>query len=256
MTRFVLKLEYDGRGFVGWQRQSNGLSVQQVLEQAAAHLCRGVVPPSVAAGRTDSGVHAAGQVVHIDLRDGLTTRAVRDALNYYLQPHSVVVTAVGIVDDPGWSARFSAIGREYRYEILNRSVRPALAAGFVWHVKEPLDAATMQRASMALVGRHDFTSFRAVACQAPSPVRTIDRISVNRSGERIVIEVSARSFLHHQVRNIVGSLKLVGVGYWPETRIAEVLAARDRSAAGPTAPAGGLTLIEVRYPQDPFAGQN
>lgn len=255
MTRFALKLEYDGRGFVGWQRQSNGLSVQQVLEGAASHLCGGVMPPSIAAGRTDAGVHAEGQVAQIELPDRVSSRAVRDALNFYLQPHAVVVVAVAIITDPKWSPRFSAIRRDYRYVILNRPVRPAVTAGFVWHVKSPLDAGMMQRAAQLLVGRHDFTSFRAKACQAVSPVRTIDRLDVRRCEDRIVIDVSARSFLHHQVRNIVGSLKLVGDCHWTETRIAEALAARDRAVAGPTAPSGGLSLINVRYEQDPFATQ-
>ncbi|MDD2876383.1 MAG: tRNA pseudouridine(38-40) synthase TruA [Acidiphilium sp.] len=255
MTRFALKIEYDGRRFVGWQRQSNGVSVQQVLEQAAAKLCDGVIPASVAAGRTDAGVHAEGQVVQIDLPARLTVRAVRDALNFHLQPHAVAVVAVAIVSDLDWSARFSAIGREYRYVILNRAARPAIAAGFVWHVKSPLNAHAMQRAANILVGRHDFTSFRASACQAASPVRTLDRLDVRQCGPQIIIEASARSFLHHQVRNIVGSLKLVGDGHWTETRVAEALAARDRAAAGPTAPPDGLTLLSVRYPQDPFAGQ-
>lgn len=255
MTRFALKLEYDGRGFVGWQRQSNGLSVQQVLEGAASHLCGGVMPASIAAGRTDAGVHAEGQVTQVELPDRLSTRAVRDALNFYMQPHAVVVVAVGIITDPDWNPRFSAIERDYRYVILNRPTRPAVSAGFVWHVKSPLDAGLMQSAAQSLVGRHDFTSFRAKACQAASPVRTIDRLAVRRCDDRIIIEVSARSFLHHQVRNIVGSLKLVGNRYWAETRIAEVLAARDRAAAGPTAPSGGLSLINVRYEQNPFATQ-
>lgn len=255
MTRFALKVEYDGRGFVGWQRQSNGLSVQQVLERSAAKLCGGIIPTSIAAGRTDSGVHALGQVVQIDLPDGLTTRAVRDALNFHLLPHLVAVVAVGVVTDREWSARFSAIRRDYQYVILNRPARPAMAAGFAWHVRSPLDADSMQRAALGLVGRHDFTSFRATACQATSPVRTIDRLEIDRSAQQIIIFVSARSFLHHQVRNIVGSLKLVGSGQWPESKIAEVLMARDRAAAGPTAPAGGLTLMAVHYPLDPFGVQ-
>jgi tRNA pseudouridine38-40 synthase len=255
MTYFALKIEYDGRAFVGWQRQSNGLSVQQVLEAAASRLCGGTAPGTVAAGRTDSGVHAAGQVVLIELPDHLSRRAVRDGLNFYMQPHAVAVISAGIVVDPDWSPRFSAIRRDYRYIILNRPARPALDTGFVWHVKTPLDAAAMQRAALFLIGRHDFTSFRALACQAASPVRTVDRLTIGRSNDRIIIEVSARSFLHHQVRNFVGTLKLVGAGLWPEPRVQEVLVARDRRLAGPTAPAGGLTLMRVHYPEDPFADQ-
>lgn len=255
MTRFALKLEYDGRGFVGWQRQSNGVSVQQVVEQAGAHLCGGAPPVTVAAGRTDAGVHAEGQVVQAEFPDGLTTRTVRDALNFHMRPHAVTVVAAGVISDESWSARFSAVAREYRYVILNRAARPALDAGFVWHVRRPLDAERMQLAAIALLGRHDFTSFRATACQARSPVRTLDRLDIGRRGDRIEIRVGARSFLHHQVRNIVGSLKLVGEGKWSVERIAAVLAARDRAAAGPTAPPDGLTLMSVAYPLDPFAGQ-
>lgn len=253
MTFWVLKLEYDGRGFVGWQRQVNGLSVQEVLEQAASRLCGGVVPSSVVvAGRTDAGVHAVGQVVRIELPDGLTARSVREALNFHMKPHSVVVLAAVPPPDVGWSPRFSAIGRDYRYVILNRASRPTLEAGFVWHVKRTLDAGAMHRAAQSLLGRHDFTSFRAAACQALSPLRTLDRLDVRRDGDHVVIEASARSFLHHQVRNMAGTLKLVGEGSWPEARVMAALAARDRSAAGPTAPPDGLTLMAVRYPADPF----
>jgi len=255
VTRFALKLEYDGRGFVGWQRQSTGVSVQQVVENAAAHLFGGQMPSCVAAGRTDAGVHAAGQIVQIDLPDHLGTRAVREALNFHMRPYAVAVVAVGIINDTSWSARFSATAREYRYVILNRMARPALALGFVWHVKTPLDEGRMDVAGQSLIGLHDFTSFRATACQARSPLRTIDRLDVTRDGDRVIVRVGARSFLHHQVRNIVGSLKLVGQGKWPIDRIAAVLAARDRAAAGPTAPPDGLTLIDVRYPFDPFADQ-
>lgn len=255
MTLWALKLEYDGRGFVGWQRQVNGLSVQEVLEQAASRLCNGVVPASVVAGRTDAGVHAAAQVARIDLPDGLTARAVREALNFHMKPHPIVVLAVAPPPNADWNPRFSAIGRDYRYLILNRAARPALEAGLVWHVKQVLDADAMHRAAQSLLGRHDFTSFRAAACQAPSPLRTLDRLDVQRVGNRVIIDASARSFLHHQVRNMVGTLKLVGEGRWPETRVAAALAACDRSAAGPTAPPDGLTLMEVRYPRDPFGTQ-
>ncbi|MCW8308328.1 tRNA pseudouridine(38-40) synthase TruA [Acidiphilium sp. PA] len=255
MTRFALKLEYDGRAFVGWQRQVNGVSVQQVLEQAAARLSGGPVIPSVAAGRTDAGVHAAGQVVLVDLPDRLHINAVRNGLNFHMQPHAVAVLAASVVSDPAWSPRFSAIERSYRYVILNRPARPALGAGFVWHVRHPLDVVAMQEAADVLVGRHDFTSFRALACQAASPVRTVDRLAISRLKDRVVIDVSARSFLHHQVRNFVGTLKLVGTGHWSPARVAQVLAACDRAVAGPTAPSGGLTLMHVRYPEDPFADQ-
>jgi tRNA pseudouridine38-40 synthase len=253
MMRWALLLEYDGGPFVGWQRQDAGLSVQQVLEAAAARLNHGAEVASVVAGRTDSGVHAAGQVVLIALPDGFDARRVRDALNYHMKPHPVVVVRAAEAAE-GWNPRFSAIRRTYRYQILNRRSRPALDLGLVWHVAAPLDAEKMDRAAQSLLGRHDFTSFRAAACQAKSPVRTLDRLSVRRDGERIEVVAEARSFLHHQVRNLVGTLRLVGDGSWPEARVAAALAARDRSAAGPTAPADGLCLVAVAYPVDPFAG--
>lgn len=249
---WALKLEYDGRPFVGWQRQANGASVQAVLEQAAARLCRGVVPALHVAGRTDAGVHAAGQVVDIDLPDTLSPHAVRAALNFHMQPHPVSVLEAAPVPWPGWNARFSARARIYRYVILDRPARPALECGFVWHVPRRLDAVAMQRAGELLLGRHDFTSFRAAACQANSPLRTLDRLDIARHDDHILVKVEARSFLHHQVRNIVGTLKLVGDGSWPEARVATALAACDRSAAGPTAPADGLTFLAVRYADDPF----
>jgi tRNA pseudouridine38-40 synthase len=251
-NRYALKLEYDGTAFVGWQRQANGVSVQALLEDAAAHLA-GAPVTSVVAGRTDAGVHAAGQVAHIDLPHPYPTRAVRDALCHYLRPHPVVVLQAALVPDD-WNARFSAIGRDYRYAILNRPSRPALLDHRVWHVKRPLDVPSMARAAGLLLGRHDFSSFRAAACQANSPWRTLDRLEVTRDGDHIIIRAEARSFLHHQVRNMAGALKLVGEGRWSVDRVGQVLAAADRRAGGPTAPAAGLTLVGVRYPEDPFAG--
>jgi tRNA pseudouridine38-40 synthase len=252
VTRYALLLEYDGAGFVGWQRQdAERPSVQLVLERAAARLSDGAPVASVVAGRTDSGVHAEGQVAHLDLPD-LPPDRLRDALNFHMKPHDVVVLRAAPVP-PGWSARFDAIGRAYRYRILNRRVRPALARGRVWHVPAPLDAAAMAAAAALLLGRHDFTSFRAAACQANSPVRTLDRLDVTRDGDRIDIVAEARSFLHHQVRNLAGTLRLVGDGSWPVGRVAEALAARDRRAAGPTAPPDGLALVAVRYDPDPFS---
>jgi tRNA pseudouridine38-40 synthase len=251
MTRWALRLEYDGAPFVGWQRQANGLSVQDVLEQAAAHLNRGAPVASIVAGRTDSGVHAEGQVAHIDLPAIHGARTIRDALNYHMKPHPVVVLAAAQVPDD-WSARFSAIRRAYRFRILNRRSRAALLAGKVWHVAHPLDAAAMHEAAQRLLGRHDFTSFRAAACQAKSPIRTLDRLDVTRHGDIVEITTEARSFLHHQVRNFAGTLKLIGEGRWPIDRITAALEARDRSAAGPTAQPEGLTLMKVSYPEDPF----
>jgi len=251
MPRYALLLEYDGSNYVGWQRQDNGASVQSVLEDAAARLAGGAPVECVTAGRTDAGVHAEAQVVALELPRELSPAALREALNFHLKPHPVVVLRVALAA-AGWHPRFSAIGRSYRYRILNRRPRPALLARRVWHVQAPLDAAAMQAAAQSLLGRHDFSSFRAAACQAKSPVRTLDRLDVVRSGELVEIVADARSFLHHQVRNIVGTLKLVGDGRWEVGRVAAVLAACDRRVAGPTAPAAGLSLIGVRYQVDPF----
>jgi tRNA pseudouridine38-40 synthase len=253
MTRWALLLEYDGKPFVGWQRQINGLSIQQVLEQAASHLNAGEPVASVVAGRTDTGVHAEGQVAHIDLPDGLGAWTIRDALNFHMKPHPVVVLdAVAVPED--WSARFSANRRSYRFRILNRRSRPALMAGRVWHLPIPLDHAVMHQAAQLLLGRHDFTSFRAASCQATSPIRTLDRLDVTRHGDIIEVVTEARSFLHHQVRTFAGTLKLVGEGRWPIERVTAALQARNRAAAGPTAPPEGLALINVGYQDNPFVG--
>lgn len=251
MTLWALKLEYDGGPFVGWQRQATGLSVQEVLEEAAARLNHGAPVASVVAGRTDAGVHAEGQVAQIALARELDATRLREALNYHMKPYPVVVLRAAPAPD-GWNARFSAIRRRYRYRILNRRARPTLLAGRVWHVPMALDDAAMHRAAQTLLGRHDFSSFRAAACQAKSPLRTLDRLDVTRDGDLITVVAEARSFLHHQVRNLVGTLRLVGEGSWPEARVAAALAARDRAAAGPTAPAEGLALVEVGYRVDPF----
>jgi tRNA pseudouridine38-40 synthase len=251
MTRWALLLEYDGTGLVGWQRQASGLSIQGILEQAAARLNRDQPVASIVAGRTDAGVHAEGQVAHIDLPDGFGPDNVRDALNYHMKPHPVaVLTAAAVADD--WNARFDAIRRCYRYCILTRRSRPALMLHRVWHVPAVLDAGAMHRAGRPLLGRHDFTSFRAASCQAKSPLKTLDRLEVERQGDLITVIAEARSFLHHQVRNMVGTLRLAGDGSWPVERVAAALDARDRAAAGPTAPAEGLTLTRVGYRTDPF----
>ena len=246
MTRWALLLEYDGAGFAGWQRQPGQRTVQAVLEAAASRLAGGGAVASVAAGRTDAGVHAGGQVAHVDLAREIGAERLVDALNFHMRPHRVAVLRAAPVAD-GWSARFSAVGRCYRYTMLERRARPALAEGRVWHQAHPLDVAAMARAARALLGRHDFSSFRAASCQASGPLRTLDRLDVAREGERVEFVVEARSFLHHQVRNMVGTLRLVGSGTWDEGRVARVLAARDRAAAGPTAPACGLCLEAVRY---------
>jgi len=253
MTVWALLLEYDGGPFVGWQRQATGLSVQAVLEAAAARLSHGTPTPTIVAGRTDAGVHAKAQVAQLTLEAAFDPVRLREALNFHMKPHPVVVLRAAMAPD-GWNARFSAIARHYRYRILNRRARPALLAGRVWHIPQPLDAAAMHRAAQGLIGRHDFTSFRAASCQAKSPLRTLDRLDVAVDGDIITVTAQARSFLHHQVRNMVGTLRLVGDGSWPESRVGLALTARDRAAAGPTAPADGLTLVGVTYPQDPFAG--
>jgi len=250
MARFKLILEYDGGPFVGWQRQKNGPSVQQALERAI-HGFAGETVTVYAGGRTDAGVHARGQVAHFDLARPTTPAEVRDAVNYHLRPLPVVVlTAEAVGDD--FHARFSATGRAYLYRILVRRAPPALDRGRAWWVPVPLDAEAMAAAARALVGRHDFTSFRASHCQAASPVKTLDLLKPRRVADGIEVIAEARSFLHHQVRNMVGSLKLVGEGKWRVADMAAALAARDRARAGPTAPAEGLYLTAIRY--DPAAG--
>jgi tRNA pseudouridine38-40 synthase len=244
-VRYKLTLEYDGGGFVGWQRQANGLSVQQALEEAVERFC-GESVSAVAAGRTDAGVHALGQVAQIDLQREVAADTLRDALNFHLKPLRVSILSAERAPE-GFHARFSAVQRRYLYRIVNRRAPLALDAGRAWRVPQPLDGEAMHQAAQRLVGRHDFTSFRASLCQAASPVKTLDRLDVTRGGEEILIRAEARSFLHHQVRNMVGSLKLVGEGRWSEGDLTRALEARDRGAAGPTAPAHGLYLVEVRY---------
>lgn len=251
MTSWALLLEYDGTPFVGWQRQGAGVSVQSVLEDACARLHGGAAVTSVAAGRTDAGVHATGQVALVALPDRYRAGQVRDALNFHLKPHPVVVLRATMAA-PGWNPRFDATGRAYAYRILNRRARPALDRHRAWHVERPLDIGAMAAAAALLLGRHDFTSFRASACQAKSPVRTLDRLEVARNGDALTIAAEARSFLHHQVRNMVGTLKLVGEGRWRPEQVQAALDARDRRAAGPTAPPDGLTLLAVHYKRDPF----
>ncbi len=245
MSRYKLTLEYDGGGLVGWQRQDNGPSVQQALEEAVAKFC-GERVTAHAAGRTDAGVHATGQVAHLDIAKDTTPETVRDALNFHLKPAPIAVLSAEAVGE-AFHARFSASGRCYLYRIVNRRAPLALERGRAWGVQAPLDDAAMHRAAQALVGHHDFTSFRAALCQAASPVKTLDRLDVMRHGPEINVIAEARSFLHHQVRNMVGTLKLVGEGKWTVRDIVRALDARDRAAAGPTAPPDGLYLTAVRY---------
>ncbi|NKD88543.1 tRNA pseudouridine(38-40) synthase TruA [Haematospirillum sp. 15-248] len=250
MPRYKLTLEYDGSAFVGWQRQTNGLSVQQAIEEAAQRYC-GVLPVAHAAGRTDSGVHALGQIAHIDLGRADPAEKVRDAINAHLRPLPVAVRQAERVDDD-FHARFSALERSYVYRILCRRAHPVLEHGKVWWVARPLNAEAMHEAGQVLVGNHDFTSFRATECQSRSPVKTLDLLTVTHTpvpeGSLIEIFVRARSFLHHQVRNMVGTLSLVGTGKWTDRDVRKALEARSRSSAGPTAPACGLYFFEVRYP--------
>ena len=245
MTRFRLTLEYDGAGYVGWQRQDNGPSIQSVLEDAARSFTGEEILVH-GAGRTDAGVHALRQVAHIDIPQDREADTVLDALNHFLRDVPIVVLNVEEADD-AFHARFSATARHYRYRILNRRPRPATTRGRVWWVPVPLDVDAMNDAAQELIGEHDFTSFRATICQAKSPVKTLDRLEVFRDGEELLVEASARSFLHHQVRNLVGTLELVGKGRWTRQDVIDALAARERAAAGPTAPARGLYLVRVDY---------
>ena len=250
MPRYALLVEYDGAPFVGWQRQANGLAVQQALEEAVERLTGERVTVQ-GAGRTDAGVHALGQVAHVDLSGEWPAHKLRAGLNFHLRPNPVAVRAAAAVADD-FHARFSAVKRHYLYRILNRPAPPALERGRVWHVPVGLDAAIMHEAAQALVGRHDFTTFRASQCQAESPVKTLDAISVSRAGEEVHIRCSARSFLHNQVRSIAGSLKLVGAGKWTAGDLRAALEACDRAACGPVAPPEGLYLMRVDYPDGPF----
>ncbi len=245
MPRYKLTLEYDGRDFVGWQRQDNGPSIQAALEDAVKGFC-GEAVTIEGAGRTDAGVHALGQVAHVDLSADHPPATVMNALNFHLRPAPIVIVSAGLAA-PGFHARFSATGRHYLYRILNRPAAPAVDRGRVWHVAVKLNARAMHRAAQGLLGKHDFTTFRSVHCQAKSPLKTLDVLKVSRRGDEILVTASARSFLHHQVRSMVGTLRRVGEGKWAEAEVADALAAQDRTRAGPTAPAEGLYLTAVDY---------
>lgn len=245
MRRYRLTIEYDGRPFCGWQRQAGDLSVQQVLEEAIERFS-GEAAVTQAAGRTDAGVHALGQVVHFDLERDWDPFKVREALNYHTKPHPVAILSADRVDET-FEARFSATARHYEYRILNRRARPALESGKVWHVPKLLDADAMHDAAQLILGKHDFTTFRASECQAKSPDRTLEIFYVRREFDVIVVTAKARSFLHSQVRSMVGSLKLVGEGKWTPRDFRAALDARDRSRCGPLAPPDGLYLTKVDY---------
>lgn len=245
MPRYRLTIEYDGTPFSGWQRQPDRPSVQQALEEAIAAMSSETVTTQ-AAGRTDAGVHALGQVAHFDLGKSWDPFRIREALNYHLRPQPVAIIAADAVDD-SFEARFSARARHYEYRVLNRRAPPVIERNHVWHLPMPLDADAMDHAAGLILGTHDFTTFRSAECQAKSPLRTLDAFAVRRELDHIVITASARSFLHHQVRSMVGSLKMVGEGKWSPAEFRAALDARDRRRCGAMAPSAGLYLTRVDY---------
>ena len=248
MPRYRLTIEYEGAQFAGWQRQENAPSIQGALEEAIFRLSAERVTV-IGAGRTDAGVHARAQVAHFDLVKEFPPDVMANALNAHLRPDPIAVVMASVAA-PDFHARFSAAARHYEYRILARRAPPALDKGLVWHVARPLDPDAMHDAAQILVGHHDFTTFRALHCQALSPVKTLDRLDVSAQGEEIVIYASARSFLHHQVRSFAGSLKMVGEGKWTKRDLERALNARDRNECGPVAPPEGLTLMRVDYPAE------
>jgi len=247
MTRFRLTVEYDGRPFMGWQRQAHGPSVQQAIEEAIEVIAHEQVTLH-AAGRTDAGVHALAMTAHVDLERPITPFRLAEGINAKLRPRPVAILNAEVVPDD-FHARFSCVGRRYLYRIVNRRAPLALAAGRAWHVAVPLDAEAMHEAAQILVGRHDFTTFRSAHCQAQSPVKTLDRLDVTRRGDLIEIEAAARSFLHHQVRSMVGCLQLVGRRKWTKADLRAALEARDRNALGLNAPPDGLFFVAALYPE-------
>ena len=246
MTRWRLTVEYDGGPFMGWQRQDTGPSVQGRIEAAILRMT-GERAAVHGAGRTDSGVHALAMSAHVDIARPLTAHRLRDGLNALVRPDPISILAASEVASD-WHARFSCIGRAYEYRILNRRAPPAVERGKVWHIPAPLDVEAMAKGAAMLVGRHDFTTFRSVQCQSQSPVKTLDRLDVVREGDRVRIEAAARSFLHHQVRSMVGCLGLVGRGQWSPADIKHALDARDRAALGLNAPPEGLFFVAALYP--------
>jgi tRNA pseudouridine38-40 synthase len=250
MTRYKLTVEYDGSGFRGWQRQAHHVSVQQTIEDAIRKFSGEEVTLHVA-GRTDTGVHARANAAHFDLQKDTTGDIVRDALNFHVRPHRIVVLTAEQVPE-SFHARLNAVARSYRYLIVNRRPPLALLADKAWHVVRPLDIEPMQAAAKRILGKHDFSTFRAQGCQANSPIRTLDALDISRDGDNVTFHVGARSFLYHQVRNMVGTLKMVGAGQWTLAEFDAAFAAHDRRAGGPTAPAQGLTFWDVTYPPSQF----
>lgn len=246
MTRFRLIVEYDGRPFMGWQRQAHGPSVQAAIEQAILAVT-GETVTIHAAGRTDAGVHGLAMNAHADIDRPISPFRLGEALNAKLRPDPVAITACVMADDD-WHARFSCIGRRYLYRIVNRRAPLTLERGLAWRVSSPLDADAMDIAAQRLIGLHDFTTFRSAHCQANSPVKTLDRLAVRREGDAVIIEAAARSFLHHQVRSMVGCLALVGQGKWTANDLGAALEAKDRGALGLNAPPDGLYFVEAVYP--------
>jgi tRNA pseudouridine38-40 synthase len=249
MPRYKLTIEYDGTDFVGWQRQANGPSIQEAIETALASTC-GTEVVIRGAGRTDAGVHALGQVAHADLERDWRPDVLRDALNAHLRPRRVAILRAELVAND-FDARFSAVRRHYLYRIINRRAPLTVEAGRAWLVKRQLDAGAMHDAAQVLVGQHDFSTFRDAECQAACPVRTLDRLDVLKAGDTIEVHASARSFLHHQVRSMVGSLEYVGAGKWSRADLGAVLEARERARCGTVAPAAGLYLMAVDYEGEP-----
>ncbi|MEO1135049.1 MAG: tRNA pseudouridine(38-40) synthase TruA [Pseudomonadota bacterium] len=245
MARYKLTIEYDGANYVGWQRQENGPSIQGEIESAARAFSRQSVTAN-AAGRTDAGVHALAMVAHVDFEKSPRAEVVRDAINQHLRPHPIAILKAEAVSDD-FHARFSCIRRTYEYRIVNRRAPLALEAGRAWRVPQNLNAEAMNDAAQCLVGKHDFTTFRAAACQAETPVKTLETISVSRIGEDVVIRCAARSFLHHQVRSITGSLTEVGKGKWRARDLKAALEAADRTRCGRVAPADGLYFVRADY---------
>lgn len=246
MTRWRLTIEYDGSPFMGWQRQDHGPSVQQTLEEALQQMT-GEEAQFIAAGRTDAGVHALAMTAHVDIERELTPHRLREGLNALVRPHPISVLDVETVADD-WHARFSCIGRRYVYRILNRRAPAALDSGRVWHIAVPLELATMREGAAHLIGRHDFTTFRSAQCQSDSPVKTLERLEVSKVDDEIQVSAAARSFLHHQVRSMVGCLAMVGRGQWQPEDMRKALEARDRAALGFNAPPHGLYFVEASYP--------